>query len=338
METPCFRLLYLFVAGVEGAGHHAILSLFAPDLVPSTGVLSLAQARPVHAASRALWTNTDPAAQMALRGNLTAALTRTRAAEEAFAAGLQGYGLRTTTRVLIGPLSADGEPLSYPFGRARNALQRPVLGDMRMACRRAGVAFRALVLVRDPMACVLSRARAWGPALEGRELDQARLVEGELQRLAHEVQTLLLPAIEEEGGQEKGCAEPNSGSIGGNAGASVKEKKNNYRSGHVVKVAEALVATVQYNDLIAEPQRVAKSIALFAGLGADELEQGSASIRTRNPVALPPPVLGGLRDYFGYRADEGELRAKVASAHGWGSLLVPEIDILQVAGANSSSG
>jgi hypothetical protein len=60
--------------------------------------------------------------------------------------------------VLLGPLNIGGEPLSYPFGKPRNAVSRPDLNELRRACLLVGgIEVKVLALYRDPLATTYSR-------------------------------------------------------------------------------------------------------------------------------------------------------------------------------------
>ena len=153
-------LTYLFIAGVEGAGHHGILSLFGAAVLGGHGDQNLTkessekEVSDVHEAAHTLWKAEDakdfPAKRVALADALSKVAARVK--------------LGKSARVLVGPVSGkvsgengERQPLSYPFGSERTAVHRPHMADIFRACLEAGVRFRVVVLYRDPIAATLSR-------------------------------------------------------------------------------------------------------------------------------------------------------------------------------------
>ena len=149
------NLTYVFIAGVEGSGHHAMMSaLELPSAAPLAPCLvgrvdqrtgahlydwnalppecrspssqsdaasptsALAAARSVHDASNELWRNRDAAGHRTRQAALDASLTTLVTARAA--------DRNATWRLLVGPftISSDGPaPLSYPFGVARDSVR-----------------------------------------------------------------------------------------------------------------------------------------------------------------------------------------------------------------------
>ena len=290
-------LTYLYLAGVEGSGHHGFMSLLlppepkassssssstaaSPPLPPllKQQVLSLAEARAVHEASHALWRNDDAALLLERRASLTTALAvaATSAARDVLS-GAAG------PRWLVGPLASDGQPLSYPFGEARVATSRPALSELRAACAQAKVLLRVVVLWRDPLACTLSRLKAMPSLLTGHALLQARLVDTELQRLSFETSSMPCGSL----------------------------------------------AVASYEALLEDPTTVARQLAIFAGLEPEPLASRaraaikpppatitvSTSSASRSSASAPTvsvQQIEGLKAYFGYSSSSSKANAPVS--------------------------
>jgi hypothetical protein len=237
-------------------------------------VLRLASAQGVHAAAHELWKNDDAGLQSTLRQRLASELG-------ALAATVRRSG--EGDRWLVGPLSAEGQPLSYPFGEARNAVQRPVLAELRAACLEAGVKLKVVGLWRDPLEATYSRVRQMRTALAAHALLQARIVDDNLRFVASDI--LSLPCALYPGG--------------GAASAAV--------------AATAWAATVRFEeDLEARPAWTASALAAFTGLDPAPLLQRArdaihapASTSTSGNAAMAMVMTSaaawGLRDYFGYQ-------------------------------------
>ena len=184
-------IMYLYLAGVEGSGHHALMSVFdalldgdkdtnttanapATNSTPVTFVPRL-ESKPVNSAGWYLWKNDDAA--------------RHRQLLLAFIAALRVVSERPHTgrRILFGPFTESGEPLSYPFGRDRNAVSRPVFADVSAGCAMVGISVKMIVLHRDPIAATYSRIHQMARELAGHALLQARIMLDNLQAVANEM-------------------------------------------------------------------------------------------------------------------------------------------------------
>lgn len=300
-------LTYLYLAGVEGSGHHGFMSLLLPpepkpssplsnsliaystDASSSTSipspaskqqVLSLSEARAVHEASHALWRHDDAALLLERRAALTTAL-----AVAAASAARDVLSGAAGPRWLVGPLASDGQPLSYPFGEARVATSRPALSELRAACAQAKVTLRVVVLWRDPLACTLSRLKAMPSLLTGHALLQARLVDTELQRLSFETSSMPCGSL----------------------------------------------AVASYEALLEDPTTIARQLAIFAGLDPEPLAS-----RARAAIKPPPATtivssssasrgyaseptvsvqqVEGLKAYFGYSSSSSRANALTSTS------------------------
>ena len=192
--------------GVEGSGHHALMSVIdallddrqtaanGTGLMRSEGVPVLfvprSEAKPVNTAAWALWRNDDAGKHKGLVADFNAALRLLLLSGESssVAAGVTEGGV-TTRRILFGPFTESGEPLSYPFGVPRNAVSRPVLEDVVGGCARVGIGVKMVVLHRDPIAATYSRIRQMRE-LKGHALLQGRIVLDNMQAVAREMGAL----------------------------------------------------------------------------------------------------------------------------------------------------
>ena len=301
-------LTYVYLAGVEGSGHHGFMALLnaseprASERAASTSaqreglggnlILDLADTRPVHAAAHSLWLNDDAERDLVLQRELTAVLTALASAVKSAVAGSETAALSNSQRWMIGPLTADGQPISYPFGADRSTTRRPRLEDIRRACLAASAALsshgvivrlRVIGLYRDPMAMTYSRMHQMVNILMSHALLQARIVEENLRAVATDIRSL----------------------------------------------ACGVAATVRYEELLDSRQRVAAAIQTFIGLPRDALlattavhssaiASGSsspeqtfeyhygASLTTNRfypsfrPNGLSMSANAGLRRFFGY--------------------------------------
>lgn len=246
-------------------------------------VLQQSESRPVHEAAHILWKNDDAATVDLLRAKLNTALLT-------LASSIRAAG---SPRILVGPLSVEGEPLSYPFGEARNAISRPSLIDIRRACLYSGVQLKVLILYRDPLAATYSRIHQMRSVLQAHALIQARIVEANLEQISLEV----------------------------------------------VSIACGNVASIRYEELVAEPTSVVVALAAFTEIDMDILKTSSESIKPSligGDIPLPEATLKGLKDFFGYlprgSADGGgdnelELPEYVIRSKGWWPLVSPDLKL-----------
>jgi hypothetical protein len=176
-------LTYVFIAGIEGSGHHAFLNLLSSS--PTTPnytspILNLTETSKFNSASRDFWVNTDPRKYTMLRENMLSTLSTIN--NKVMTEGKPKF--------IVGPVNVENEPLSFPFGPLRDAVTRPTLRDVREVCMKGKVRLITLVLYRDPFNAVFSRIHSQAQELNYHELTQAKIVEDNLQNLAMEIMSM----------------------------------------------------------------------------------------------------------------------------------------------------
>ena len=281
-------ITYVYLAGVEGSGHHALMSVFdalldggvdntttatatANGSMPVSFVPRL-ESRPVNSAGWYLWKNDDAARHRQLLLAFIAALRVVRERPQ------------TGRRILFGPFAESGEPLSYPFGQARNAVSRPVFADVSASCAMVGISVKMIVLHRDPIAATYSRIHQMTRELAGHALLQARIVLDNLQAVASEM------------------------------GALQCDDKVTIRYERLLEDPTAYASA--FGTFTGIPLDAAhKALSSVKGSSAHDYLS-----------SLTPEEVSSLESYFGYDAN-GTLPGKAAAERGFWPLVDPALDI-----------